>query len=204
MPETILALDQGTTSSRALLFNSELKVIGLGQEELPQHYPASGWVEHDAEDIWRGTIETARKALKKADVAAAHVAAIGITNQRETTVVWDRRTGKPSHKAIVWQDRRTADVCERIKGDGVEGLVSERTGLVLDPYFSATKIAWLLDHVEGARAAAEAGDLLAGTVDSFLIWRLTGGKAHLTDATNVGRRSLPHFPRAACDAARGT
>ncbi|MBN9278567.1 MAG: glycerol kinase, partial [Hyphomicrobium sp.] len=175
MPETILALDQGTTSSRALLFNSELKVIGLGQEELPQHYPASGWVEHDAEDIWRGTIETARKALKKADVAAAHVAAIGITNQRETTVVWDRRT---------------ADVCERIKGDGVEGLVSERTGLVLDPYFSATKIAWLLDHVEGARAAAEAGDLLAGTVDSFLIWRLTGGKAHLTDATNASRTSL--------------
>ena len=190
MPETILALDQGTTSSRALLFNSELKVIGLGQEELPQHYPASGWVEHDAEDIWRGTIETARMALKKADVAAARVAAIGITNQRETTVVWDRRTGKPIHKAIVWQDRRTADVCERIKGDGVEGLVSERTGLVLDPYFSATKIAWLLDHVEGARAATEAGHLLAGTVDSFLIWRLTGGKAHLTDATNASRTSL--------------
>ncbi len=190
MTETILALDQGTTSSRALLFDRALKVIGLGQEELPQHYPASGWVEHDAEDIWRGTIDTARAALKNADTAAARVAAIGITNQRETTVVWDRRTGKPVHKAIVWQDRRTADICARIKAEGVEATVSERTGLVLDPYFSATKIAWLLDNVEGARAAAEAGHLFAGTIDSFLIWRLTGGKAHLTDATNASRTSL--------------
>ncbi len=190
MSDVILALDQGTTSSRALLFDRTLKVIGLGQEELPQHYPASGWVEHDAEDIWRGTIATARTALERADVRPADVAAIGITNQRETTVVWDRRTGKPIHKAIVWQDRRTADVCERIKADGLEAMVSERTGLVLDPYFSATKISWLLDHVEGARAAAEAGHLLAGTVDSFLIWRLTGGKVHVTDATNASRTSL--------------
>ncbi|MFN3745019.1 MAG: glycerol kinase GlpK [Hyphomicrobiaceae bacterium] len=190
MSDSILALDQGTTSSRALVFDRALKVIGLGQEELPQHYPASGWVEHDAEDIWRGTIDTARAALKNANVEPSRVAAIGITNQRETTVVWDRRTGKPIHKAIVWQDRRTADVCERLKADGAESTVSERTGLVLDPYFSATKIAWLLDNVEGARAAAEAGHLLAGTVDSFLIWRLTGGKAHVTDATNASRTAL--------------
>lgn len=190
MSDTILALDQGTTSSRALLFDRNLRVIGLGQQELPQHYPASGWVEHDAEDIWRTTVDTARQALAKADVGVNRIAAIGITNQRETVVVWDRRTGKPIHKALVWQDRRTADVCERLKADGVEAMVSEKTGLVLDPYFSATKIAWLLDHVDGARAAAEAGQLLAGTIDSFLIWRLTRGKAHVTDATNASRTSL--------------
>ncbi len=190
MSDFILALDQGTTSSRALLFDRALRVIGLGQQELAQHYPASGWVEHDAEDIWRDTVATARAALAKADVAAGRVAAIGITNQRETTVVWDKRTGAPIHKAIVWQDRRTADVCERLKSDGAEAEISEKTGLLLDPYFSATKIAWQLDHVEGARSAAEAGHLLAGTIDSFLIWRLTGGKAHLTDATNASRTSL--------------
>lgn len=190
MSDFVLALDQGTTSSRALLFDRTLRVIGLGQQELPQHYPASGWVEHDAEDIWRDTVATARQALAKADVGANRVAAIGITNQRETVVVWDKRTGAPIHKAIVWQDRRTGDVCERLKADGVEAEVSEKTGLLLDPYFSATKIAWQLDHVEGARAAAEAGHLLAGTIDSFLIWRLTGGKAHVTDATNASRTSL--------------
>jgi glycerol kinase len=190
MSDTILALDQGTTSSRALLFDRNLRVIGLSQQELPQHYPASGWVEHDAEDIWRTTLDTARQALAKADATANRVAAIGITNQRETVVVWDKRTGAPIHKAIVWQDRRTADVCERLKADRAEAMVSEKTGLVLDPYFSATKIAWLLDHVDGARAAAEAGHLLAGTIDCFLIWRLTGGKAHVTDATNASRTSL--------------
>jgi len=190
MASVILAIDQGTTSSRAIVFGADTSIAALAQQEFPQHFPASGWVEHDAEDIWRGPIDTARAALKKADVAATRVAAIGITNQRETTVVWDRRTGKAIHKAIVWQDRRTADVCARLKADGIEAMVSERTGLVLDPYFSATKIAWLLDHVEGARAAAEAGHLLAGTVDSFLIWRLTGGKVHVTDATNASRTSL--------------
>jgi glycerol kinase len=190
MSDFILALDQGTTSSRALLFDRTLSVVGLGQQELPQHYPASGWVEHDAEDIWRDTIATARQALAKADIGSSRVAAIGITNQRETVVVWDKRTGTPVHRAIVWQDRRTGDVCERLKVDGAETEVNEKTGLLLDPYFSATKIAWLLDHVEGARAAAEAGHLLAGTIDSFLIWRLTGGKAHVTDATNASRTSL--------------
>jgi glycerol kinase len=190
MSDLILALDQGTTSSRALLLDRGLRVAGLGQQELPQHYPASGWVEHDAEDIWRTTIDTARQALAKADVAAASVAAIGITNQRETVVVWDRRTGTPIHKAIVWQDRRTADVCERLKADNSEATIAEKTGLLLDPYFSATKIAWLLDNVEGARAAADAGHLLAGTIDCFLMWRLTGGKAHVTDATNASRTSL--------------
>lgn len=190
MSDAILALDQGTTSSRALLFDRDLHVIGLGQQELPQHYPASGWVEHDAEDIWRTTIDTARQALAKGNVTARNVAAIGITNQRETVVVWDRRTGAPIHKALVWQDRRTADACERLKADGVEAMVSEKTGLLLDPYFSATKIAWFLDHVEGARAAAEAGHLLAGTIDSFLMWRLTGGKTHVTDATNASRTLL--------------
>jgi glycerol kinase len=190
MSEFILALDQGTTSSRALLFDRGLHVAGLGQQELPQHYPASGWVEHDAENIWRTTVDTARQALAKADAAPARVAAIGITNQRETVVVWDRRTGAPIHKAIVWQDRRTADVCERLRSDGAEAGITEKTGLLLDPYFSATKIAWLLDNVEGARAAAVAGHLLAGTIDCFLMWRLTGGKAHVTDATNASRTSL--------------
>jgi glycerol kinase len=199
MPDFILALDQGTTSSRALLFDGTLRVAGLGQQELPQHYPASGWVEHDAEDIWRTTVDTARDALAKADVAAGRVAAIGITNQRETVVVWDRRTGAPIHKALVWQDRRTADVCERLKADGVEDTISAKTGLLLDPYFSATKIAWLLDNVEGARAAADAGHLLAGTIDSFLMWRLMGGKAHVTDATNASRTSLYDIRRGRWD-----
>jgi glycerol kinase len=199
MSDFILALDQGTTSSRALLFDRGLRVAGLGQQELPQHYPASGWVEHDAEDIWRTTVTTAREALAKAGVTAGRVAAIGITNQRETVVVWDRRTGTPIHKAIVWQDRRTADICERLKADGAEETISEKTGLLLDPYFSATKIAWLLDNVEGARAAAEAGHLLAGTIDCFLMWRLTGGKAHVTDATNASRTSLYDIRRGRWD-----
>ena len=181
----ILAIDQGTTSSRALLFDANMRVVKSAQEEFKQHFPASGWVEHDPEDIWNTTLSTARKAAEGASIAA-----IGITNQRETTVVWDRHTGKPIHNAIVWQDRRTAEICVQLKAEGNEAMVSEKTGLLLDPYFSGTKLSWILDNVSGARAKAEAGDLLFGTIDSFLIWRLTGGKSHVTDATNAARTML--------------
>ena len=186
----ILAIDQGTTSSRALVFDRGLDVVGVGQQELGQHYPHPGWVEHDAQDIWRTTLETARAAIAAAGVAPASIAGIGITNQRETCLLWDRRTGAPLHRAIVWQDRRTADACARLKSDGVEAMVTAKTGLLLDPYFSATKIAWLLDTVPGARAAAEAGYLAFGTIDTFLLWRLTGGRVHGTDATNASRTML--------------
>src|SRR5690606_12718888 len=152
-----------------------------------QHYPRPGWVEHDPEDIWSGTLAVTREALERAGLAAAQVAALGITNQRETVVLWDRGSGRPLHRAIVWQDRRTSELCQRLKDDGHEALFTERTGLLLDPYFAGTKLAWLLDHVEGARAAAEAGELAFGTIDSFLIWRLTGGRVHATDATNASR-----------------
>ncbi len=181
----ILAIDQGTTSSRAILFDADMRVVKTAQEEFAQHFPASGWVEHDPEDIWNTTLSTAKKAAEGASIAA-----IGITNQRETTVVWDRNTGKPIHNAIVWQDRRTAEICAQLKADGNEAMVSEKTGLLLDPYFSGTKMSWILDSVSGARAKAEAGDLLFGTIDSFLIWRLTGGKSHVTDATNAARTML--------------
>ena len=181
----ILAIDQGTTSSRALLFDADMRVVGSAQEEFTQHFPASGWVEHDPEEIWSTTVSTVKKAADGKDIAA-----IGITNQRETTVVWDRHTGKAIHNAIVWQDRRTSETCARLKADGHEPMVTEKTGLLLDPYFSGTKLPWLLDNVEGARAKAEAGDLLFGTIDSFLIWRMTGGKAHVTDATNAARTML--------------
>ena len=187
---TILALDQGTTSSRAIVFGADLSIRGLAQREFAQHYPASGWVEHDPEDIWRTTVETARQALAGARLAAADIAAIGITNQRETCVLWDRRTGKPIHRAIVWQDRRTAEACRKLKEAGTEATVTAKTGLLLDPYFSATKIAWLLDNVEGARALAKAGQLAFGTIDTFLLWRLTGGRVHATDATNASRTLL--------------
>jgi glycerol kinase len=190
MSQFVLAIDQGTTSSRAIVFDREQAIVSAEQQEFPQHYPASGWVEHDPEDIWRTTLETARGALTGAGIEASKVAAIGITNQRETALVWDRRTGKPIHNAIVWQDRRTADICERLRADGAEPEVTQKTGLVLDPYFSGTKIAWLLKNVEGARAAAEAGDLAFGTVDTFLLWRLTGGTVHATDATNASRTLL--------------
>ena len=190
MPTHILAIDQGTTSSRAIVFDREQQVLGLAQQEFAQHFPASGEVEHDPEDIWRTTIETCRQAIAKAGAQAADIAAIGITNQRETTVIWDRRTGKPVYNAIVWQDRRTAERCRELIDAGHEALVSEHTGLLLDPYFSGTKIAWILDNVEGARAAAEAGHLAFGTVDSFLLWRLTGGRVHATDATNAARTLL--------------
>jgi glycerol kinase len=187
MPSYILALDQGTTSTRSILFRPDLSVAAVAQQEFLQHFPASGWVEHEPEDLWRTTVETIKAALAKASAAASDIAAIGITNQRETTIVWDRKSGKAIHKAIVWQDRRTADQCATLKAAGHEAVFSRKTGLLLDPYFSGTKIAWLLDNVEGARAKAEAGELAFGTVDTFLLWRLTGGKVHATDATNASR-----------------
>lgn len=183
----ILAIDQGTTSTRAILFDGEMKVAGSKQQEFTQHYPASGWVEHDPEDIWATVIATVKGALKAAGREASDVAAIGITNQRETVVIWDKATGKPIHNAIVWQDRRTAPLCQKLKKQGLEKTFTKKTGLLLDPYFSGTKIAWMLDKVKGARKRAEKGELLAGTIDSFLIWRLTGGKVHATDATNASR-----------------
>ena len=186
----ILAIDQGTTSSRAILFDSAMKIAAVAQEEFTQHYPASGWVEHDAGDLWSTTAATCRAAIEKAGLRPGDIAAIGITNQRETTLVWDRKTGKPIHNAIVWQDRRTAPMCQRLKAEGHEATVTDRTGLLLDPYFSATKVAWLLDEVEGARARAEAGELAFGTVDSWLVWNLTGGAVHVTDATNAARTML--------------
>jgi len=186
----ILAIDQGTTSSRAIVFDAAMAVVAVAQQEFPQHFPDSGWVEHDPDDLWTSTVATCHAALDKAGLTAGDLAGIGITNQRETTVVWDRATGKPIHNAIVWQDRRTAETCKRLKAEGHEPMVSEVTGLLLDPYFSGTKLAWILDHVDGARERAAAGELLFGTVDSWLIWRLTGGAAHVTDATNAARTLL--------------
>ena len=184
----VLAIDQGTTSTRAILFDSAARPVHVAQRELNQHYPERGWVEHDPEQIWTDTLAVVREALSK--VHADRVAGIGITNQRETVVLWDRSTGEPIYRAIVWQDRRTADECARLKADGAEKLVRERTGLLLDPYFSATKIAWILDHIQGARLRAERGELACGTIDSFLLWRLTGGEVHGTDTTNASRTSL--------------
>ncbi|MGB5836320.1 MAG: glycerol kinase GlpK [Albidovulum sp.] len=183
----ILAIDQGTTSSRAILFDGSMRVVASAQEEFPQHFPASGWVEHDPSDIWSTVVATSRAAIERAGVDVARIAGIGITNQRETTLIWDRKTGEPIHNAIVWQDRRTSEMCQRLKAAGHEPMISARTGLLLDPYFSGTKLAWTLNHVEGARARAERGELLFGTVDSFLIWKLTGGRSHVTDATNAAR-----------------
>jgi glycerol kinase len=190
MPPRLLAIDQGTTSTRSIVFNADLSVAGSDQREFKQHFPASGWVEHDPEDLWRTTVETMKGAIAKAGISAREIAAIGITNQRETTLLWDRKTGKPIHNAIVWQDRRTADICARLKAEGHEKTFSNLTGLLLDPYFSGTKIAWLLDNAAGARASAEKGELAFGTVDTFLLWRLTGGKLHATDATNASRTLL--------------
>jgi glycerol kinase len=186
----VLAIDQGTTSTRAILFDAEARPVAAAQRELAQHYPARGWVEHDPEQIWNDTLEVARGALASSGIEIGRVAGIGITNQRETIIVWDRATGEPIHRAIVWQDRRTADECARLKGVGAEALVRERTGLLLDPYFSATKIAWILDQMPDARARAERGELACGTIDCFLLWRLTGGAAHATDITNASRTSL--------------
>ena len=190
MNRYILALDQGTTSSRALIFDADTQVRGVGQYEFPQHFPASGWVEHEAEDLWTTTIRACRDALQTSGIDAREIAAVGITNQRETVVVWDRASGEAIHRAIVWQDRRTADVCQSLRAAGQEADVAARTGLLLDPYFSATKVAWILDHVPGARDRAERGELAFGTVDSWLLWKLTGGAVHATDATNASRTQL--------------
>ena len=203
MPEYVLAIDQGTTSSRAILFDGAYGIAAVAQQEFPQHFPDSGWVEHDTGEIWQSVVATCREAMEKAGAAAADIAAIGITNQRETVVIWDLATGQPIHNAIVWQDRRTADECDRLKKTGFEAAVSDKTGLVLDPYFSATKVAWLLDHVDGARERAEAGALAFGTIDSFLLWQLTGGAVHATDATNASRTMLynihdGHWDEALC------
>ena len=186
----LLAIDQGTTSTRAILFDRDARLVASAQRELKQHYPQIGWVEHDPEDIWNDALAVSLEALAQSGVDLSRVAAIGITNQRETVLVWNRKTGVPIHRAIVWQDRRTADRCAELKASGAEAEVMAKTGLVLDPYFSTTKIDWLLDNVSGARAAAERGELAFGTVDSFLLWRLTGGAVHATDATNASRTSL--------------
>ncbi|MBY0381901.1 MAG: glycerol kinase GlpK [Xanthobacteraceae bacterium] len=186
----ILAIDQGTTSSRAIVFRDDISIAAIAQKEFPQHFPASGWVEHEPDDIWSSTLTTCREAMAKANVTARDIAAIGITNQRETTVVWDRITGRAVHRAIVWQDRRTAQMCDRLRAEGHEPVITAKTGLIVDPYFSGTKIAWILDHVPGARQRAERGELLFGTVDCYLLWRLTAGKVHATDATNASRTLL--------------
>ena len=186
----VLAIDQGTTSTRAILFDADANVVAMAQRELRQHYPQAGWVEHDPEDIWRDVLGTCSDALSESGVDVRRVAGVGITNQRETVVVWDRATGQPIHPAIVWQDRRTADVCTKLKSDGVESAIQQRTGLLLDPYFSASKAGWILDKVPGARERAERGQLAFGTIDSFLLWRLTGGAVHATDVTNASRTSL--------------
>ncbi|MGX9349746.1 glycerol kinase GlpK [Shimia sp. W99] len=186
----VLAIDQGTTSSRAILFDGAMRPVASAQEEFAQHFPQSGWVEHDPADLWRTTVETCREVMASTGIDVAEIAAIGITNQRETTLVWDRATGETVHPAIVWQDRRTAAMCRELKAAGHEGRVRDITGLLLDPYFSGTKVAWILDNVASARARAEAGELLFGTVDCYLIWRLTGGRVHATDATNAARTLL--------------
>ena len=195
----ILAIDQGTTSTRALIFDGDMKIVANAQQEFEQHFPKSGWVEHQPEDIWQTTLTTCREAIAKAGIEASQVNAIGITNQRETTVVWDRTTGKPIHRAIVWQDRRTADTCNRLKVEGHEPLFTDKTGLLLDPYFSGTKIAWLLNNIPGAREAATSGQLAFGTIDTYLLWCLTGGKVHATDATNASRTLLYNIKTGAWD-----
>src|SRR5215213_2752520 len=189
----LLAIDQGTTSTRAFLFDASLQPKGFAQLEFPQIFPAPGWVEHDPQGIWTTSVATARAAMASADVTADDVAAIGITNQRETTIVWDRRTGKPVHNAIVWQDRRTSAYCDELKDAGYSKMIQEKTGLIIDAYFSATKIKWLLDNVAGARQRAEEGTLAFGTVDSWLVWNLTGGAVHVTDVTNASRTMLLTF-----------
>ena len=187
MAGCVLAIDQGTTSSRAIVFGDDFHPISVGQQEFPQHFPKSGWVEHSPADIWTSTLRVCREAMEKAPEGGADVAAIGITNQRETTLVWDRSTGEPVYNAIVWQDRRTSDFCAKLRADGLESTFTSKTGLLLDPYFSGTKIAWILDNVDGVRARAERGELAFGTVDTWLIWQLTGGEVHATDATNASR-----------------
>jgi len=183
-------MDQGTTSSRAIIFDGQYAIVEQAQQEFAQHFPDSGWVEHSPADIWQTSLDTARQALANAGISADQIAAIGITNQRETTLLWDRNSGEPVYNAIVWQDRRTADYCNSLKDQGQEPMITSKTGLLLDPYFSATKVAWILDNVEGARARAEAGELAFGTMDTWLLWNLTEGKSHATDATNASRTML--------------
>ncbi|RTE08689.1 FGGY family carbohydrate kinase, partial [Paenibacillus whitsoniae] len=186
-PSYILSLDQGTTSSRAILFDHQGSIVHIAQQEFTQYFPQPGWVEHDANEIWLSIQGVIAKLLAESDVQPVEIAGIGITNQRETAVVWDRHTGMPVYHAIVWQSRQTADICEELKAQGLNDLFRERTGLLIDAYFSATKIKWILDHVEGARQRAERGELLFGTMDTWLIWKLTGGKAHVTDYSNASR-----------------
>jgi glycerol kinase len=190
MTDFILAIDQGTTSSRAILFNSDSRSEHSAQEEFQQYFPNDGWVEHEPEDIWQSVERTCKNVLAKIDDKSDSVKAIGITNQRETTLIWDRKTGIPVYRAIVWQDRRTSEYCQQLKADNIENLISEKTGLLIDPYFSATKIRWILDNVDGVRARAENGELAFGTVDSYILWKLTSGKEHRTDATNASRTML--------------
>jgi len=190
MSKFILSFDQGTTSSRAILFDHEGQIHGIAQKEFTQHFPAPGWVEHDAMEIWSTQIGVASEAISKQNLALTDIAAIGITNQRETTVVWNKKTGLPIYNAIVWQDRRTADFCDALKTEGKAAMVQEKTGLVIDAYFSGSKIKWILDHVEGARAMAERGELCFGTMDTWLVWKLTNGQVHVTDATNASRTML--------------
>src|SRR3984957_13821617 len=201
MPTHLIAIDQGTTSTRAIVFDAALGPVAVAQQEFTQYFPADGWVEHDPEEIWQSVLSTVRAAMAQAGVAAADVAAMGITNQRETTLIWDRASEKPIHRAIVWQDRRSADACAALRAGGHEPGVAHKTGLLLDPYFSATKIAWLLDHVDGAREAARKGRLAFGTIDTWLLWRLTGGFAHVTDATNAARTLLLDIHSATWDPA---
>ncbi len=186
----ILAIDQGTSSSRCILYNHEAQPVALAQQEFRQHYPQSGWVEHDTDEIWQSQAQVVRQVMREKDLKPSDIAGIGITNQRETTVIWDRKTGKPIYNAIVWQDRRTSDECNRLKDAGYEQMIQAKTGLLLDAYFSATKIKWLLDHVEGARAKAERGELAFGTIDSWLVWNLTQGELHITDVSNASRTLL--------------
>ncbi len=190
MNRNILAIDQGTTSSRAIVFGPDGQLLGVGQEEFPQIFPQNGWVEHNPEEIWQTTLDSCKLALRAAGLMPQDIATIGITNQRETSVIWDRNTGKPVYNAIVWQDRRTAELCNTLKTRGLEATVHAKTGLLLDPYFSASKIAWILDNVRGVREKAERGELAFGTIDSFLLWRLTEGKSHFTDVTNASRTML--------------
>jgi glycerol kinase len=199
MTEFILALDQGTTSSRSIVFDGEGRLVALAQRELTQHFPRSGWVEHDATEIWATQAATMTEALARARLTPRNIAAVGITNQRETTVLWDRCTGQPVAPAIVWQDRRTAGLCEQLKTDGLEPEVARRTGLLLDPYFSGTKLAWLLEHVPGARVRAEAGELAFGTIDCWLVWQLTRGACHVTDVSNASRTLLLDVARGEWD-----
>ena len=190
MKKYILSLDQGTTSSRAIVFDKQGSIISIAQKEFTQYFPQPGWVEHDPNEIWSTQVGVADEAITKEGLTSQNIAGIGISNQRETLVVWDRKTGKPVYNAIVWQDKRTSDFCDELKAKGKSEFIREKTGLVIDAYFSATKVTWILDHVEGVRERAEAGDLILGTIDTWLIWNFTKGEQHVTDVTNASRTML--------------